>query len=996
MGSFEELKAKLDAFAKEARRILKAKEVTEKLAVPGIAYWNGYNSDNKPTVKKNGQVFVVKALSSLSLRIGDEVYVDENYTIQYKTKKEEKKPKKDPAKEISYDRRPFKRRRSTPIGPRIIKRVKGSTWLVYHDYLKELNWTTEAEIGTNPELVGWSLFFSLAPLAVLGGGVLLGIIYWTLFDPKVEPVNPIKISAIPTPENHPDISANTNLNADEYNFFIILQGLVDQFAQTYPFLQTDGFWLGVNQAIGNYIFFIGRDTYSTIDTWTPNTGCAGLPSGITFSEKYILRPWRYSATDQLVGLLYHFGPFKAQACLYRMVGVYPPKHFKINFHAWEVPDRDLPALDEGAENYFELVRELLPMKHKQFVIPDDIVEWNQITGNGTLNPDGDKADIFPYEIVPAHDYATYVDEDDPYDLTKFAAYSENNLFLNYVIKAHAPWTGLDDTLRVNYYALNLRATNPSDGEELQISYSLKPITFDIPQEFRFEGNIYVEDPQFPLQAGDRSIATRQITYTIKGTDDPTQSTGIYTISAHRGDREKTGILPGLDPDCIPVRRNQETGILSYFPGSSVTFSVENPPEGFVYNEFTGEYVFDQNISAYAQYGIGQGVNFEFNYIVKDPAGGESYGAIAIYLTGSTSTFVSPGPQVPEAIPDSLANSTDAPPPSNEWDPEPILESEETGEVQNFDKIRTLIPLPENDEKGCPWGYSSRVARIEIKDVEAPIIKLKVGNTYYDDPGGFSPDDFIFSVTTDGGRINKAANFVTDFTVKSGNYDRLAANQELSITYTIKGMLNTSPFVGNWENLTESQKRKVRSDFIKFAFAGDWRGRISNEREENTANNINSKVLEDSVTRDTPQIPVINIDIPNRDITANWIREFYWYSDDAEKADPKMAIAFQNENQETVTYDDESIKILNLNYEFDQSYKELLFYTVDDTNKLEPIDDESLLDIINNSAEVEIWKKWVWDALPSGTDRNDDSGLKWRVDRERTKPLKGYLIFGWSD
>lgn len=998
MGAFDELQAKLNAISTEARRILKAKQVTEKLAVPGTATWMGYDIDNKPVVKKNGKLYQVKATGSISLPIGSIVYIDETYTIQYKSKPPRKEERKRQGAEPGYDRRAHKRPSPTLIGPRNITAVKGSTWLVYTDYLKSLELTTDAEVGTNPQLFGWSLFLSLAPLAVLGGGVLLGIIYWTLFDPKVEPVGPIPISNLPTPDNHPDLESNSGLGADDYNFLIILQGVVDQFAQSYPFLPTDGFWLGINQAIGNAIFFIGKDTYSTIDTWQP-PGCNNLPQGITYSDKYVLRPWEFSSTDQLIGLLYHFGPFKAQACLYRIVGVYPPKRFKINVHAWEVPDFDLPDLDEGTEGYFEALQELLPMKHGQFIIPDDIPGWNALTGNGTINNNNERTDVFPYEIIPAHEAWAYGQAEEQEDLTKFATFSENNLFLNYVIKAYAPWTDLDDSLRINYYALNIRVTNPIEEDgDLQFSHSIKVSTFDLPQEFRFDGNIYVEDPQFPLAAGDRPEASRQITYRIQGSDDPANAVGTIFISCLRGEPEKRGLLPGIDPDSPPVTKDNETGLLKYIPGLSLVFSVQNAPAGFVYNQYTGEYIFDQNVGDYAIYGTGQGTQFDFTYTVRDPAGaagGEAIGSITIYLVGSSSTFVSSGFPVPEAIQGSIGEANGAPPPDNEWDPEPIVESSETGEDQIFNKIRTEIPLPNADSKGCAWVLG-RYSRLNIKEVEPPIIKLKVGEQYFDNPAGYEASDFIFSVQGDGGRLNQTENFITDFTVKKKNYDSLAANQELIVTYTIKADYNKAPYVGNWENLTDAQKRKIKSDHIKFAFANDWRGRIPNDRTENSSNNINSTVNGPSYTRDNPRIPELNIDIPNSDIVYNYIKEFYWYDEDPDKVDPKMALVFTDSNGTVYTYEDESIRLVNLQYEFSQNDKELLFYAPTDVLRRYPLDDESIQQAIDDAVQFEVKRKWVWDVLPSGTDRSDDSGNKWRVDREKTQPSKGYLIFGWAD
>ena len=223
---------------------------------------------------------------------------------------------------------------------------------------------------------------SLLPLAILGGGVIFGMIYFTLMEFKVEQVDPIVINDLPKQENHPNILANENLEPDDYNYFIILQGVVDQLFTSsglfaFPPVQSDGFWLGKNQALSNYLFFIGQENQSSVESFT----AAG---GLTFSNKIFVRPWTYNATDKLVGLLIHYGPGKVQACLYRVVGVFPPKKFKINIHAWSVPERTLPELNPTSENYDATLDSLLPMKHKQFVIPDDITEWNSLLGDGSI------------------------------------------------------------------------------------------------------------------------------------------------------------------------------------------------------------------------------------------------------------------------------------------------------------------------------------------------------------------------------------------------------------------------------------------------------------------------------------------------------------------------------------------------------------------------------------------------------------------------------------
>jgi len=993
MDLFDSIEAKAKNLADAARKIILAELESKKLGIPGKAIWNGYGTNGQATVIKNNKIINVKTTSTIVLPLGTEVYVDETFTVEYKTKDVKKEDQPKTPKEPKIVKRVKKNRRPSLPGPEVVEDVRGATWLVYHEYLKELNWTTEAETGTNPYFEGWSLFLTLLPLAFLGGGVLLGVIYWTLFEFKIETVPSITISDLPTPETHPDVEANPDLNGEDYNYFLILQGVVDQLFTSsgilaFPPNISDGFWLGKNQAISNNLFFIGQDNQASVES--------SLSGGLTFSDKIFIRPWQYGPDDRLAGLLTHFGPGKVQAALYRVVGVFPSKKFIVNVHSWPTPDFDItPYNDEWSDEQKTAWRDNLPeMRHKQFVIPDDIAEWDKILGDGLVDQDNEKADIVPYEIVPLHDWKTYEGENEPYDLTKFASYSENNLFLNYMVKCYAPWTNLGDTFRINYFLLTVRFTNSTEDNTISTSYKFTPSTFDLPQEFKVFGDIVLEDPNFPLQAGERNIAERQITFTIQGTnDDPSQPEAVI-INAVRGDQEKTGFLPGSDPDGQGAYSEDENGNPVYIIGENLYFQIDGEePPGFLYNNYTGQYVFNQNNEAYVTLKRGQSVTFEIDYTVVDPEGSIIVNQVIIEVQGSDSTFTAPDPSPP------IANGVerfdqleDNPAPVNDWDPEPFVESLELGETQVFEKVEVTIPLPERDSDNNILGWQGRVSRVELKDVQPPVIRKKYRNgktiilgSADEADAQVGVDDFIFSVVTDGKENGSGAqNYLVDFTPKPKNYDFLAQGEEIKITYTIQGLVNNAPFVGNFENVSEFQQRKILSDAIAFAYPDDWRSKIWNPREAPTFNNIFVQPTGDSITRDS-NIPVINIDQVTRAVSTNFIAEF-------NMVDPGSTSPF---GAASITNEDEVFLTRGLVYEFDEASEELLFYASDDLQRQSPLDWESVISILETSGQQVKKTDYFVDAmLPQGLDRLDETGKKWRYNYQYSVPSKGYMIYGY--
>lgn len=1025
-GLFGELSRRLDAIAGAARDLLKAELEQQRLGIPGTASWNGYNASGQATVKKNGKILVVATTSKLSIPIGTSVYVDETLTVDYKQAKPD--PKKPPTDkpEVKNVKRPKKKRRLSLSTPPIIDDVKGATWLVYHEYLSPLSWTTAAEVETNPPGLNWSLFLSLLPLVTLGGGVLFGAILYTLFQYHVQNVPPINVNGLTKPSNHPDIGSDSNISGDDYSYFFILQGVVDQLFTSqgllaFPPVATDGFWLGKNTAIGNYIFFIGQLNAASY----PGTGTIG--GGLTYSSKYFIRPWAFSATDNLVGLLIHYGPGKVQAALYRLVGVYPSKRFKVNINSWDVPDRALPAeyvppVNTG-DSYIRFKR------HKQFTIPDDIPDWNTILGNGFKDSSNEVADIIPYEIVPAHNYYEPLNEEDAYtpsDLTKFASYSQNSIFLNYIVKAYAPWTNLDDSLRINYYILTLQATNDPTSDLIAIRYNLNPSTFNLPKEFKYEGNIYLEDPNFPLQAGDRNVMERTINYKIQGTDDGAQPALLpIAFDVVRGESAAQGFLPFIDPDWstlagpksfqISNTAEMPSSVADYAelnkrykkegkpPIVPPAFEIQGAPPGFKIEPTTGQFIMEQNVEAFKDFQSGWLAIFDFEYFVTSK-GIQIANGIQIKVIGADITdFVEDPPDFelpPPYDPDLDQFASSELPSANPWDPEPIIESEEIGEDQFFEKIRVEIPFPETDEGGNVFGWQGRNPEIILEDVEEPVIGFILPNgEYTTDPsirtalglGGSASGHFIFSRDTNATASgDKAVKFITDFTVKRRNYDILPAGLTVVITYTLKAKVNNAPYVGNFEDLSDFQHRKIRSDMVAYAYPQDWRSKIYNPRNASQTPYF-STPTDVSVTRDE-NLPLINIDLAERATSYNYIIEFplYAVSGGTESPDPVFGLG-------DILGEDFAVSIVTsrLKYKFDETAQELLFFAFDDLLDQFPLDYESVVSILQNNGQQVLVKEYFSQLLlPTGFDRNDASGKKWRWNYQRSKPTNAFLIFGY--
>ena len=990
MNLFNKLVEQLEKLAKDAREISQVEKEHRAKGIPGKAEWQGYDADGNATVKKNDETIIVTTSTNLSIPKGTTVYIDETRTVDYKKlpPRETKREFKRPTEEIK--KRPKKRRKPILPGPEVISSVRGATWLVYHEYLKRLPIKSVFNTETNPEIDNWSLFSDIAYMASLGGGALVGPIYYTLLEYHLENFT-INFDDLVPPADHDDLPpSEAGISGDDYTYLYVMQASLDMYQGPGPLAQGilpgDGLFYGINSALTNTLSFLQGQGY------------------LVFDEKYVIRPLTLSSSDALDLLLFMFGPWKAMASLVRVVAVYPPKRFQINVNAWETPDFDLAPYSEGftTEELEQWEGRLPSLAHTQFTIPDDIAEWSSLVGGGEIgtgNTTTAGTDVYPYEVIPLHEFYTFNGENPAYDKTKFASYSENSLFLNYVVKSYTAWGDLDDSFRINYYLLTLRFDNITQDEQnfINTSYKFNIITFNTPPELKALGDIIQEDPNFPLQEGERNVARRRISYVIRGVNSQASNPATLNISAIRGDIEKTGYLLVDDPDNIGYLNYEDNLPVSYDPERAPFFVIEEPPAGFVYNNRTGYFIFDQNISAYANISLGQTfiLNIEYQVSQSLAEGADTAtGILTIEIIGADNALINPRPpQQDDVALDAVALSDykDAVTvTSQEWDPDPYIEASNPG-IQVFDEVVVNIPLPELDDDGNALGTFGRVSSFKLQEVSPPTIQHRLASGFtYENPSFVSANDFNFSVETDEASTGTggAENFVTTFRPNPFDYSFLQEGEEIIVSYTMTGLVNNAPFFGNFEDLSAAQLEKAISDLIHFAYDEDWRSNIYNPRDEsNEYNNVFNFPEGSSITREAT-LPDFNINLVDNSVSFNWIHEF-----------PLNAINTQTPNwylremdQQSVYYMDD----LSIVFETDVAGQErLVFYETTEEGEQVEVPYESLeARAIQRGDRFVVSDKWSNYLLPEDHDRNDATGTKWRWDYDYSETSKGYMIFGY--
>lgn len=886
MDLFESIRQRAELLADAARNIIISEQQSRRVGIPGYAEWNGFDSGGRATVKINNQVVTVFLNSNTCPPLGTKVYVDETFSVDYKVVYEAEEPRRDSPANSNATQRPKKTRKTIlPVIPDEEDDVYGATWLVYHEYLKELDWTTTSGGAANPSMTGFDPLGGV-PIGSISGYVLGSLLFNDL-EFHFASYN-FEMSDISSVDDHPNIPEG--LSSDDFNYFAILAALLENlnYRNVYPTEPTDGLFLGPGSAVANALIFLGGS------------------EGFSFTPKFFLRPWDSSVWQRMQGFLTHFGPGKVQWSVARAVGVYPPKQFRINFHAWRLPDEDLPA------EYNSETQDSFPSAiYNTFVIPDDIQEWSQLVGNGLIredNPALNQNEVVAYEVLPAHDFYDFEAGTEP-DLTKFVSYSSNHLHLNYVIKTYAPWTGIDDSLRINYYALNLRAQFNVEDEEnplIVFDYNFNPSTFNLPPEMTFGGEIYVEDENFPIQAASGRFAAEPITYRFKGRQDPpvvpTNPDGTpqpLGFSITRGASAAVGVMFASDLD----------------RSDTLTWSVSDAPPGFVYNSTNGKYIFEPNVAEYEVIASGQKFTLEFSYTVTDSAGNSTSNGFLIDITGNPNASSVPEPSPPpDSTPIPPFNMGDYDPaPDRSWDPDPFEEDETTGGPPQAlgGVVQSVMLLPDTDSAGNILGWQGRRPQIVVEEVLATL-RL---NDHLAEDIPFAISDFgEFTVTESYGEDGKINGLLCTLDLNDLNLDWLTENDELQLTYTVTAKVNGAPYVGSFEDLNANQLRKIRSDFIEFAHDTDWRASIYNLRTNNTVANMLSKVEEDSTTRDDAY-PYFNIDPVTGTISTDFVKEFYMHN-----------LAGIREGDSETALDDQVVSLTNsLTYDFSDVEKELLFY-----------------------------------------------------------------------
>lgn len=965
---FRQLVAKVDAIAAAARAVLKADEETLKRGIPGPAKWNGFNEDGHATVKLNDKIYVVNLVTNTVPKIGTTVYVDETFNVEYKNVKP-KEPVKQDEENVITKKRPTRKQRRTkhPIFLDVNDVATGATWLVYPEVLHKLEETTVAEAVTNPRGYEYNLFLQLAGALVLGGGVLIAAFLYGSLEESVEFFT-LDMRSLEEPQEHPNIPEG--LDADDFTKVVMLQGVYDSAQVGTPlWLPLDGFYCGVGSIFDDTVVNILLNDHGG--------------EGVIFSQIKAVNPDRIF--DDLFCALYMFEiaelllGSKIQAGLVRANGVYPPKNINLNIHAWPaLVNRPIDYTDEDS------IQNTLPeAAHIQFRIPEDIPEWDYLSGAGGLdytNLDGPHN--YAYDIVPIHRLHEYKDDVEPLDSTKFCSYSGPDLFLHYVVICYAPWTGFGEDLRINYYNLNLKFTISVDDSyvpSIASSYTITPGTFNVPNYFEVLGDIITEMAEFPLQAGDRNKFTEQITFRITGVGDPGTVNPTASVFARRGDDEKYGITEYLSQDAPYVEYID--GETYYHDSRAPVFSHTDLP-GFDIHPRTGEWVFDQNVSAYANINPGDVLYASVVVTVEAPGDLSLSQTITFQILGYNTNYISGGSTAPAAS--LFVYETVDAPPSHSYDPEPYVENtneESNYEAEEFDEITVFVPFPEITDDGSAFSWQGQNPKITFDTVDDPVITWTIGDNHVlADEVYVSKTDFDFDVITSLGNVSPDSGFEVRFKPITKDYNFLPQGETISITYTLVGQFNRAPYVGNFEDLNEYQRKSLRGSALFNADPYDWRYDIYNPMEETSYLGYMMALPDEEAAMRDGNIMELNISPLTQTVSAGYIHEFIMKGDKSPK-------------EELLDIDNTKLYYTSrLRYEFDEETNTLLFYDKQGDN--EPLDIAGISQILSNSADI-LKKRYfsVEHLLPDEFDRDDSTGTKWRK-HSFSKDSYGFLIYAY--
>jgi hypothetical protein len=633
----------------------------------------------------------------------------------------------------------------------------------------------------------------------------------------------------------------------------------------------------------------------------------------------------------------------------------------------------------------------------QFRIPDDIPEWEFLSGGGGLDYTVNNGpNNFAYDLVPIHRLHEHLDDVPELDHTKFASYDRNILFLHYVLITYAPWTGFGEDLRINYYNLNLKFTLTADDSfvpSITQSYTINPGTFNLPNYFKIFNDNVLEMKEFPLQAGDRNEFTRTVTFKIKGLTNVPVVQPEQNIFARKGSFEKYGFVSMLSEDSNYLQ--EEDGVLYYHPNRAPHFT-STGLAGFDIHPRSGRWVFDQNVSSYAGLTDSQLLDVSVTVFVMpdgSPEGSASLEQVINFqIFGTDSNYVSNIVEAPEALPFEYIEVEQ--PPSNSYDPDEYIEDETLVPyaLQEFEEIEVFIPFPAADDDGSAFGWQGQNPVFSFEEVEDPDIVLSIEGansaiiyTQADD-NRVTSNDFTFNVVTSDGPVpstGEGGGYLVRFKPNNKNFDFLHGTETLHITYAITARYNEAPYVGNFEDLNEFQRKSLRASAIYHADPSDWRYDIFNPVSEPQYDGY-VYTTGDSALRDTI-FSEINISPSTLSVSGNYLHEFKLGNTDPKEDLLEIDQGFLNYTS-------------RLRYEFDEESEELLFYDknldADPTVENPPLSTTQALAIVYGSKSTPKSRYFsIAKSLPSGFDRDDISGNSWRKHIE-SREVYAYLVYGY--
>ena len=965
--------------------------------IPGKAYWNGYNSNKKPTVKlPDGRVIEVIKTFNASLPIGAEVYVDERGVIDGKSVKEKARYKPDEFTAPRKPRRTAKKKKTIIATPPPPEESIGRTWLVYEEHYEPLPLMTNSGGGAAPIIDSTE---TLLEQFVASGGIspsfqllALGLIFdgWQVGFYTYE-----NTETIFTPENNPGLPVGHT--GDDYAFFCLISGFLQRFYEGIGFGPEDGVIVGSGSTADLiYAIFTGDWHWARI---------------------YMFSGESYRYTTPIIGGIQHFGPNKLSFAYSRTVGVYPAKRFHINVVSWN-------KYEGASVSLIEEIGDLPgPRTSSRFTIPEDIDEW-------------DYENNFVYEVVPANKPIEHFETGNtmPDDISKFAAYSGNELFLNYIIKCYSV-SQADGRLLIYYIPLNLRV-----NENGSFNYKIGDGTFNQPRHYLIR-----EDPDFPIKAGvnDGGKIYLQAQF-VGGENHPVTVDELVAYSIVGGPLT-SGQIPMGDPD----ERDRPGLQVVIGNGAPEAWDPpnENLPFAFTYEPNTGYWEFDPTAFV-GIIGDDELVIFDIYYKVfdgsfyslqGDPANPELGSVLRIYCYGSeygpnlppTSEVEPPADPVPIVLPE-LQPTIDADYviqyetkiPAGQYIPQ-------EGEEEPFEPFEVIIPLEEEELQSPYFGVGGEVRDVLFytNPVKEPLVFVNDRFYQYESDisgltGNIVPELLI-------NEENKFYAIKLVYEPTPTNIQFLDEGEILTVTYEFRYGFNYAPYVGDYEDLGVYPQRTLRRELAKNAFDNDWRKMLNPIIETITEEGdvlVEELDQVDIPARDTNITPM-NYDPENNIFTTNFGYEFgvkkpalyndysevsetisgtslgytevvYPYYDNidpiAEINDPggwglRFYLSGDGQRLRPLTRDLANNVLAGQISEIDPENKPGEYFLDNDTNQYYSFNSADATLMQENAKSISVGDAWDIRQLPRRIRMSDHGGRSWRFEIKNSVIDKGYIF-----